>query len=72
MSRMENYTETIFKAIENGNLKTSDGVLTVGVAHDNWCKIYKNKSCNCNTEISVETNDGLVFLNKDGSIKRKI
>jgi hypothetical protein len=69
---MENYIETIFKAIENGNLKTSDGVLTVGVAHDKWCKIYENKSCNCNTEISVETNDGLVSLNKDGSIRQII
>jgi hypothetical protein len=42
------------------------------IAHDNWCKIYKGKPCNCNPDISVETDDGLIFLNEDGSIKKKI
>lgn len=67
-----NYMETLFSAIEKGNLKATDGILMPQIAHDKWCKIYKNKPCNCNPDISVETDDGLIFLNKDGSIKKKI
>jgi hypothetical protein len=66
------YMETILQAVEKGNLVAKDGILMPQIAHDNWCKIYKNKPCNCNPEISVETDDGLVYLNKDGSINRKI
>jgi len=65
------YMETIFKAIEKGSIP-SVGVLMPQIAHDNWCKIYKGKPCNCNPDISVETDDGLIFLNEDGSIKKKI
>jgi hypothetical protein len=67
-----NYMETILKAVYKGNLKAVDGVLMPQIAHDKWCKIYKSKPCNCNPDISVETDDGLIFLNEDGSIKKKI
>lgn len=66
------YMETILQAVEKGNLVAKDGILMPQIAHDKWCKMYKNKPCNCNPEISVETDDGLVYLNKDGSINRKI
>ena len=68
---MINYMETIFKAIEMGSLKTG-GLLFPEVAHDSWCNMHKEKPCNCNPEVSVETEEGLIILNKDGSIKTKI
>ena len=30
-----------------------DGVSDVEVAHDDWCRIYKGKYCNCDPEIRV-------------------
>ena len=68
---MTNYMETIFKAIEMGSIKTG-GLLFPEVAHDSWCAMHKDEVCNCNPEVSVETEEGLIILNKDGSIKTKI
>jgi len=65
------YMETIMLAIQKGSIPTGS-VLMPQIAHDNWCNINNGKSCNCNPDISVETEDGLVMLNKDGSIKEKI
>ena len=65
------YMETIILAMQKGSIPTN-GVLMPQIAHDEWCKINKGKSCNCNPDISVETEDGLVMLNKDGSIRKKI
>lgn len=67
---MNNYMETIMLALEKGTIK--GGLLMPQVAHDSWCKINKGKECNCHPEISVETDDGLIFLNDNGSIKNKI
>ena len=68
---MTNYMETIFKAIEMGSIKTG-GLLFPEVAHDSWCNMHKDEACNCEAEVSVETEEGLIILNKDGSIKTKI
>jgi hypothetical protein len=63
--------DTIIKAIEKGNIQTG-GLLFPEVAHDSWCAMHQDKPCNCDPEISVETEEGLIILNKDGSIKTKI
>lgn len=44
-----NYQREIMKLIEAG--KMTAGYSEVEVAHDDWCKIYKRKPCNCNPEI---------------------
>jgi hypothetical protein len=68
---MTNYMDTILKAIEKGSIQMG-GLLFPEVAHDSWCAMHKDEPCNCNPEISVETEEGLIILNKDGSIKTKI
>ena len=68
---MNNYMETILKAVEKGSISIG-GLLFPEVAHDSWCDMHKGKDCNCEPEISVETEEGLIILNKDGSIKTKI
>ena len=65
------YMDTIIKAIEKGSIQTG-GLLFPEVAHDSWCAMHQDKPCNCDPEISVETEEGLIILNKDGSIKTKI
>jgi len=67
---MSNYMATIMLALEKGNLQ--GGLLMPQVAHDRWCNFNKGEECNCHPEISVETDDGLIFLNDDGSIKKKL
>jgi hypothetical protein len=69
-----NYIETIMTAIGSGAIKLpKGGVLSPTISHDSWCKINKGKKeCNCNPDISVETDEGLIFLNKDGSVKKTI
>ena len=66
-----NYMETILKAIEMGSIQMG-GLLFPEVAHDSWCSMNKGESCNCEPQVSVETEEGLIILNKDGSIKTKI
>ena len=68
---MTNYMEIIIKAIEKGSIQTG-GLLFPEVAHDSWCAMHNEEPCNCNPEISVETEEGFIILNKDGSIKTKI
>jgi hypothetical protein len=67
---MSDYMATIMMALEKGNLK--GGLLMPKIAHDDWCELDKTQKCNCNPEISVETEDGLIYLNEDGSIKKQI
>lgn len=66
-----NYMETILKAIEKGSIQMG-GLLFPEVAHDSWCAMHKGEACNCEPEVSVETEEGLIILNKDGSVKTKI
>ena len=67
-----NHTKIILNAVKKGTLKPLE-VLMPTVLHDDWCGIYGHKKvCNCNPEVSVETQDGLIFLDKDGSIKKTI
>lgn len=41
----------------------------VAVAHDSWCKAQVgNGECNCDPEISMETDRGRVFIDRDGSL----
>jgi hypothetical protein len=68
---MNNYMDTILKAINMGSIKTGS-LLFPEVAHDSWCAMHNDQDCNCNPEISVETEEGFIILNKDGSIKTKI
>ena len=63
--------DIIIKAIEKGSIQTG-GLLFPEVAHDSWCAMHKDEPCNCDPEISVETEEGLIILHKDGSIKTKI
>jgi hypothetical protein len=69
---MNNYMGIILKAIEKGSIPMGSFLMPI-IAHDDWCNSYKEYgSCNCNPDISVETEDGLIFLNEDGSVKEKI
>lgn len=68
---MSSYMDTILKAVEKGSIQLG-GLLIPSVAHDSWCAMHKGKDCNCEPEISVETEEGLIILNKDGSVKTKI
>lgn len=39
------------------------------VAHDSWCQAQTgNGECNCDPEISLKTNEGIVFIDRDGSL----
>ena len=68
---MANYMEVIFRAIEMGSIQ-GGGLMFPEVAHDSFCAMHKDEPCNCIPEISVETEEGLIILNNDGSIKTKI
>ena len=68
---MTNYMTTILLAIEKGSIQMG-GLLFPEVAHDEWCDMHNDKPCNCNPEIAVETEEGRIILNKDGSVKQKI
>lgn len=44
------------KVIELAQAAAEKGeVIQVDVKHDDWCKIYKGKICNCNFEIKIRS-----------------
>ena len=48
-----NYHKKVEDLLKNINaFDGAPGVHHIKVAHDSWCNIYKQKTCNCNPEIS--------------------
>ena len=65
---MHEYMRRINKALENCVVDPGS-VCHVSVAHDLCCGIYFGDECNCNPEITIPTNKGLMRITRDGIIE---
>jgi len=36
------------------------------LAHDDWCKVYQGKDCNCYPDITIATEQGTYAMGHDG------
>jgi len=48
--------------------KHGAGLYQPMVAHDNWCKSYKGKPCNCFPDITVQVEDIKYTIDFDGEL----
>lgn len=65
---MHEYLRRIRKAVEKNPLLESQ-VSSVNVSHDAGCGVYQKAECNCDPLIIVTTEDGVIEILKDGSIR---
>ena len=50
--RKHNYYEKVMKLVEEGKIPF-DWIMLVDVYHDDWCRIYQGRYCNCDPEIKL-------------------
>jgi hypothetical protein len=65
---MHEYMRRINKALENCVVDPGS-ICHASVAHDSYCNIYHGGKCNCDPEITIPTNKGLVRITKDGIVE---
>ena len=70
MKEHMDYMQRIMKALSDGHI--TGGVVMPNVQHDDDCGALKGEPCTCVPDISVETEDGYIEIDVDGSIKKKI
>jgi len=64
------YMARIMKAISDGVIPKG-GVLMPQIKHQRKCKWEKGR-CTCIPDISIETEDGYIELDKNGNVQKKI
>ena len=65
------YAERILIAATQSKYANFQGVLLPEVQHDTWCKQLNNKgTCNCKTNIFLETNDFSFEIDIQGKLKK--
>jgi hypothetical protein len=56
-------------------LAQKKGILDAGtvahanVMHDDTCGIYRDRECNCDPDITIETDKGKVSVGRDGTVR---
>jgi hypothetical protein len=54
-----NHVKKLKRFIASGRILVMAGTVSlVDVAHDDWCRIFKGKRCNCDPEIRVAWRPG--------------
>ena len=49
--REHNYVKKLHRLIALGALPVGVGLHQLDVCHDDWCRIYKGKLCNCDPDL---------------------
>ena len=49
-----NYLDKILELDQKGAFAPGE-VSRVGVAHDSWCRVWKDGACNCNPDVGVKS-----------------
>lgn len=65
-----NYMERILLAQLSGGLPPKS-VSFITIAHDDNCQALKGGGCNCDCDISFPTEDGVAYIQADGSLIHK-
>lgn len=65
---MHEYMRRINRALENWVIDPGS-VCHANIGHDLSCNIYRGDECNCDPEITIPTNKGLVRITRDGIIE---
>lgn len=45
-------------------------VTSTDIQHDDWCRLFKGKACNCKPNIFIAAPDGLYSVSEHGRAKR--
>jgi hypothetical protein len=38
------------------------------IYHDDWCAQFSSRACNCDPDIAIETSDGVVMVDRNGTL----
>ena len=66
---MHEYRKRLNAALRKG-IVDKGSVAHASIFHDDWCGIYSGGECNCNPEILIRTNQGVVAVMVDGTLER--
>ena len=65
---MHEHMRRLNKALKNCVIDVGSTYFA-NVAHDLHCNIYRGGECNCDPEITIPTNKGLVRITRDGIVE---
>lgn len=57
------------KAAQFKGILDKGSVSHAAVIHDDWCGIFSGGECNCDPDILIRTNKGIVKVMADGTVE---
>jgi hypothetical protein len=53
--KTHNYLKKLARLQTQGGLPVGVGLHQLDICHDDWCRIYKGKHCNCDPDLQLKT-----------------